>query len=278
VTVNRWWAEFFGAGIVPTPEDFGLQGEPPTHPELLDWLAVEFMEHDWSMKHIHKLIAMSGTYRQSSSGAAVPAVSAGGTPAQTGGTPVPLLLERDSQDKLLSRGPRARLDAETLRDNALAIAGLLKHELGGRPVAATRNAAVDDEPFTYRRSIYVCQQRGAPYATLATFDAPDRFACTAKRVRSNTPLQALTLLNEPVFVEAARALAERVLKETPDGSTRDRATRMFRTCLARPPQPHELAELEHLHSKKLTSSGSEADSWFLVANVLLNLDETITKE
>src|SRR5262249_47996480 len=134
------------------------------------------------------------------------------------------------------------------------------------------------EPFAYRRSIYVRQQRGAPYATLATFDAPDRFACAAKRVRSNTPLQALTLLNEPVFIESAKALAERVLEETPGALTRDRATRMFRTCLARPPRPHELGELEKLHAKKLSSGGSEADAWFLVANVLLNLDETITKE
>jgi hypothetical protein len=258
VMVNRWWAEFFGTGIVPTPEDFGLQGELPSHPELLDWLAVEFMERGWSMKHIHKLIVMSATYRQSS-----------GVGAAT---------QQDSQNKLLSHGPRARLDAESLRDNALAIAGLLKHELGGKPVAATRDAAAEDEPFAYRRSIYVRQQRGAPYATLATFDAPDRFACTAKRVRSNTPLQALTLLNEPVFVEAAKALAARVLKETPGASTRDRATRMFRICLARPPQPHELAELEQLHAKKLASGGGEADAWFFVANVLLNLDETITKE
>ena len=258
VMVNRWWAEFFGTGIVPTLEDFGLQGELPSHPELLDWLAVEFMEHGWSMKHVHKLIVMSATYRQSSGAGAA--------------------TQQDSQNKLLSRGPRARLDAETLRDNALAVAGLLKHELGGRPVAATRDAAEADEPFEYRRSIYVRQQRGAPYATLATFDAPDRFACTAKRVRSNTPLQALTLLNEPAFIEAAKALAERVLRETPTASTRDRAARMFRTCLARLPQPHELAELEQLHAKKLASGGSEADAWFLVANVLLNLDETITKE
>ena len=121
-------------------------------------------------------------------------------------------------------------------------------------------------------------ERGAPYATFATFDAPDRFACTAKRVRSNTPLQALTLLNEPVFIEAAKSLAERVLRETPAASTRERATRMFRTCLARAPQPHELAELEKLHAEKLAGGGSETDAWFLVANVLLNLDETITKE
>ena len=187
-------------------------------------------------------------------------------------------LQHSAPAALLSRGPRARLDAESLRDNLLAIAGLLKHELGGKPVAATRDTAEDDEPFAYRRSIYVRQQRGAPYATLATFDAPDRFACTARRIRSNTPLQALTLLNEPVFVEAAKALAERVLKETPGASVRDRVTRMFRTCLARVPQPNELAELEQLHAKKLASGGSEADAWFLVANVLLNLDETITKE
>ena len=259
VAVNRWWAEFLGTGIVPTPEDFGLQGEPPSHPELLDWLAVEFMEHGWSTKHIHKLIVMSATYRQLS-------------------RTTPELQQHDPQNRFLARGPRVRLDAETLRDSVLAIAGLLAHQPGGKPVPATRDAAESDEPFAYGRSIYVQQQRGAPYATLVTFDAPARFTCTARRSRSNTPLQALTLLNEPVFVEAAKALTGRVLQETSGASTRDRATRMFRTCLARPPQPYELAELEQLYAKKLASSGDEAEGWFLVAHVLLNLDETITKE
>ena len=256
VMVNRWWAEIFGQGIVATPEDFGVQGEAPTHPELLDWLAVEFMESGWDMKQVLKRIVMSAAYRRSSRA----------TPAS---------LARDPQNKLLARGPRTRLDAETLRDSVLAIAGLLSHEIGGRPVAATRAAVEDGDSFTYRRSIYVRQQRGEPYATFTAFDAPDRFACTARRPRSNTPLQALTLLNEPVFVEAAQSLAARALKEAP---ANERAAWMFRACLARPPQPSELAELDKLHSKKLAAGGSEAEACFLVANVLLNLDETITKE
>ncbi len=285
VMVNRWWAEFFGIGIVPTPEDFGLQGELPTHPELLDWLAVEFMEGR-SAKHIHKLIVMSATYRQSSRSAEFGMRNAESNAANRRAsnnvhsalrTPHSA-FQIDPQNRLLARGPRARLDAESLRDNVLAIAGLLQNEPGGRPVAATREAAENDEPFEYRRSIYVRHQRGAPYATFATFDAPDRFACTARRARSNTPLQALTLLNEPVFVEAAQALATRVLSELPGASARERAARMFRLCLARPPQPPELAELEELHAKKLAGGGSEPEAWFLVANVLLNLDETITKE
>ncbi len=233
VMVNRWWAEFFGTGIVATPEDFGLQGELPTHPELLDWLAVEFMESGWDMKHVLKRIVMSATYRQSS-------------------RLTPELRERDPQNRLLARGPRARLDGETLRDNVLAISGLLRNELGGKPV----------ESSEHRRSVYVRHQRGAPDATLATFDAPDRFACTAKRVRSNTPLQALTLMNEPVFIKAARALA----------ACKD-ITKMFRFCLARDPRADELAELQ-----RLTNGRDETQALFFAANVLLNLDETITKE
>ncbi len=238
VIVNRWWAELFGAGIVPTPEDFGLQGEFPTDQAALDWLACELMDHGWSMKHVLKQIVLSRAYR----------------------APV-------------GSFPRTRLDAETVRDNALAIAGLLRHRIGGKPVSVTEEAPVLDT-----RSIYLRQQRGELYSTFTTFDAPDRFACTAKRPRSNTPLQALALMNEPTFIAAAKALAERVMQEMPDAHARDRATRLFRLCLARMPKPNELIELEQLHARKLASGSSEPEAWFVVANVLLNLDETITKE
>lgn len=256
VAVNRWWAELFGQGIVATPEDFGLQGEFPTHQDLLDWLACEFMEHGWSMKHVLGLMVTSRTYQQTSRGAAPIA---------------------DPQNKLLSRGPRFRLDAETVRDNALAIAGLLHHEIGGKPVPATREEAPKDGPFAHRRSVYLRQQRGAPYATLGAFDAPDRFACTAKRARSNSPLQALTLMNEPVFVEAALALAASVSAAPSGGGDRDRVALLFRRCVTRPPADRELAELLRLLSTARQRDGDEA-AWLAVANAVLNLDETITKE
>ena len=181
VMVNRWWAELFGAGLVNTPEDFGMQGEFPTHPALLDWLAVDFMEQGWSMKRLIRRLVTSATYRQSSRA-------------------TPELLARDPQNRLLARGPRHRLDAEILRDNALTIAGMLRHELGGPPASPTRNdAEKDGDEFVWRRGLYVRQQRGEPYATFSSFDVPDRFACSAKRPRTNTPLQALATLNEPVF-------------------------------------------------------------------------------
>lgn len=237
VTVNRWWAELFGSGLVATPEDFGLQGELPTDQATLDWLACEFMEHGWSMKHLLRQIVLSRAYRAPS-----------------------------------GSFPRTRLDAETVRDNALSIAGLLRHRVGGKPVPVS-----EDSPALDTRSIYLRHQRGDPYATFTTFDAPDRFACTAKRPRSNTPLQALALLNDPVFAAAARTLGERVMKELPGASTPDRATRMFRLCLSRAPKPGELEELVKLHDQKLPH-GDESGAWFVVANVLLNLDETITKD
>jgi hypothetical protein len=260
VMVNRWWAELFGHGIVTTPEDFGLQGESPSHPELLDWLAVEFMENGWSMKHLLKEVVMSASYQQSSS-----------ITAQ--------LLERDAQNQFLARGPRHRLDAELLRDNAFAIAGVLKHELGGPPVFATRSAALKaNAPFTWRRGIYLRQQRGEPYATFASFDAPDRFACSARRPRTNTPLQALALLNEPIFIEAAAALAKRVQRELPAADFNTRLDRMFKLCTARASKPSEQAALIGLFEKTKREGANEDDAWRLIANVLLNLDETITKE
>jgi hypothetical protein len=293
VTVNRWWAEFFGRGIVATPEDFGIKGEPPTHPELLDWLAVEFMEHGWSMKHVHKLIVLSGTYRQSS-------------------RVTPELLARDDQNKLYARGPRFRLDAETIRDNALAASGLLSLKQGGPPVRPYQppglwESKVGGDRVTYdvsegddawRRGIYTVWKRSSPYPSFMNFDATVRAACTVRRSRSNTPLQALTLLNDPVYVDAARALAKRVLTERPDVSAQDRIRHAFQLCLAREPEPLEVALLENLLDAERAAYGAneaaakalagrvtppagippgDFAAWYAVATALLNLDEMITK-
>jgi hypothetical protein len=257
--VNRWWAELFGAGIVATPEDFGLQGESPSHPELLDWLAVEFIGHGWSMKHMIKRMVMSETYQQDSRASAE-------------------ARQRDPQNRLLTRGPRHRLDAELLRDNALSIAGLLTNELGGKPVSAAPGGDEKDDAFVWRRGIYVRQQRGAPYATFASLDAPDRFACTARRPRTNTPLQALALLNEPVFVDAAAALAKRVLRDVPDENFHGRLERLFQLCLSRSSAPGEQSELAALFEKTKRDGADEIAAWTLLSNVMLNLDETLTKE
>ena len=268
VMVNRWWMELFGNGLVTTPEDFGLQGEFPSHAELLDWLAVEFMERGWSVKHILKQMVLSATYQQSS--------------ALT-----PEHLQRDPQNRFLARGPRHRLDAELLRDNALAIAGLLRHEVGGQPAFATpedkekaaqKIAQKPEAGFTWRRGIYLRQQRGQPYATFASLDAPDRFACTAKRPRTNTPQQALALLNEPTFITAATALAQRVDQELPGADFTARLTRMFQQCTARAPSADEHRALLDLFEKTKREGADEPAAWTLIANVLLNLDETITKE
>ena len=227
VAVNRWWAEFFGQGLAGTLEDFGSQGDHPTHPELLDWLAVEFMSPSpgvrysepqgsdgnkrWSMKHIHRLIVTSAAYQQSSR------VSAE-------------LVKRDPDNKLYARGPRFRLDAEMIRDNALAVSGLLSRKMGGPPVMPvqppgiwTVTGVVDNTYRTsqgedrYRRGLYTIWRRSSPYPSFVAFDAPDRTSCIVKRPRTNTPLQALTLLNDPVYVEAALALARRIttLSEPP---------------------------------------------------------------
>ena len=238
VTVNRWWAELFGHGLVTTVEDFGLKGEPPTHPELLDWLAVEFMDDGWSMKQLLRTIVLSATYRQSS-------------------RVTPELLARDDRNRLYARGPRFRLDAEMIRDNALAIAGLLSLEAGGPadPAVSARRALDQGR----RREVRLRRQPrrasataaastssgsgGAPYPSFVNFDATERLTCTVQRSRSNTPLQALTLLNDPVYVEAALALAaaragrgagrgrRRASRSTPSGS-----------ALARRPDAAELAD------------------------------------
>ncbi|MFG0332886.1 MAG: PSD1 and planctomycete cytochrome C domain-containing protein [Maioricimonas sp. JB049] len=233
VTVNRWWAEFFGRGIVETLEDFGTQGERPTHPELLDWLAVEFVENGWSMKHIHRLIVTSAAYQQDSR------VS-------------PEQLERDPYNRLYARGPRFRLTAEAIRDNALAISGLLSEKMGGPPVYPPqptgiwrhvgRNAPkydTDTDEDRYRRGIYVVWRRSAPYPSFVNFDAPDRGACVVNRSRTNTPLQALTLLNDPAYVEMAAALALRIATAEVD-SPRERIEYACRICMSRQPVTEEV--------------------------------------
>jgi hypothetical protein len=292
VTVNRWWAEIFGHGIVETVEDFGIKGQTPTHPALLDWLAIEFMDNGWSMKRLLREIVTSATYRQSS-------------------RVTPELLVRDDQNKLYVRGPRLRMDAEMVRDNALAVAGLLSKKQFGPPIrpyqpdgiwvkvgGARVEYEVSEGDDRFRRGIYVVLKRGAPYPSFVNFDASARLACTAKRSRSNTPLQALTLLNDPVYVEAAQALAIRTLKEQPAADADRRIKHMFKLCVSRSPSAVEKQALRRLYDRQLQDAQSdsaatqslvgaislptgataeELAAWYAVATALLNLDETITK-
>jgi len=269
--VNRVWQAYFGTGLTATSEDLGRQGEPPSHPELLDWLAVEFMERGWSLKQLHRKIVTSGTYRQSSNVTAE-------------------LLERDPANRLLARGPRFRVEAESVRDIALAASGLLNPQVGGPsvyppapdflfqpPVSyGPKNWNENKDDQRYRRALYTFRYRSVPYPMLQTFDAPNGDASCVRRSRSNTPLQALTTLNEPLFLEAARALAERALR---DGGPSDAARigYAFRRCVARAPTGAELAELMSL-LKQQQARLDRAQAWTMLARVLLNLDETITKE
>lgn len=332
VIVNRHWAAFFGRGIVSTLEDFGTQGEPPTHPALLDWLAVELMggseslgkaenrkrkagsvsttgngqhtsdnpriRNRWSIKRLHRLIVTSATYRQSA-------------------RVTPRLLQRDNSNKLLARGPRSRLPAEFVRDNALAVAGLLSQKMHGPPVFPVQPAGVwnhigvasnlwktstgDDQ---HRRGLYVYWRRTVPYPSFVNFDAPSREACTVQRSKSNTPLQALTLLNDPAYFEAAVAFARRLLNEPPgDATDEDRIRWAFRTATSREPRSAEVRILanrlrdelsryqrEPALAKKLLGKWVKDElpqterpglrrlaAWVHVTNVLLNLDETISR-
>ena len=273
VTVNRWWGELFGQPIVTTPEDFGVKGEPPSHPELLDWLACEYMDNGWSLKQLLKTIVLSSTYQQSSN------VSS-------------QLRERDPTNALLARGPSMRMDAEMIRDNALAISGLLSLKQNGpsiRPfqpegiwkkVGGTAYAyEVSSPEDRYRRGIYVVLKRGTPYPSFINFDANPRVNCTLKRSRTNTPLQALTLLNDPVYVEAADALAERALRETTSSSVDDRLITLFRLCTARKPTQRELDVLREHFQAQVSSQGSEeSQAWRSLAAVVMNLHETICKD
>ncbi len=291
--VNRIWQAYFGIGIVETPEELGSQGAPPSHPELLDWLAVEFMEGGWSLKRLHKLIVTSSTYRQSS-------------------RVTPELHARDPYNRLLARGPRFRVDAEIVRDIALAASGLLDRTVGGpsvhppapeflfQPPASygPKSWKEDNGGARYRRAMYTFRFRSVPYPMLQTFDSPNGDFSCVRRSRSNTPLQALTTLNEPVFLECARALAALALRE---GGETDEAklTLAFRRCLTRAPEAEEtrvLLTLLNRQKKRFEADAAKAAeltagladdpkrpkatlaAWTAVARALLNLDETITKE
>jgi hypothetical protein len=293
VAVNRFWQVYFGAGLVRTVEDFGTQAEPPSHPELLDWLASEFIRTGWDVKAVQKLIVTSATYRQSS-------------------RVTPTLLARDPDNRLFARAPRVRLTAEVIRDQALAAGGLLVEKVGGpsvkpyQPPGLWKEIATDGEYVQdhgdnlYRRSLYTYWKRTVAPPSMITFDATAREPCTVRETRTNTPLQSLTLMNEVSYVEAARVLAQRVMTE--GGSTpEDRITRAFRLVTARLPRPSELQVLmrgfdEHLAryrndrkaAEELITSGefprdekldvSELAAYTAIAGLILNLDETVTKE
>jgi len=293
VAVNRLWAQLLGTGIVETEEDFGTQGALPSHRDLLDWLAVEFRDNGWDMKAILKTMVMSATYQQSSRA-------------------TPELLERDPRNRLLSRGPRRRLDAEMVRDEALALSGLLSRKIGGPSVYpwqpdglwraafnGERTWATSTGEDRYRRGLYTFWRRTVPYPSMATFDAPSRETCTVRRIHTNTPLQAFVTLNDPVFVEASQALARRLMSE--GGQTvADRVRYGLQLCLARPPKDEQVRTLVDLYEKELAQyrdreadakklatepigplpenlSAAEAAAWTSVANVLLNLDGVLTK-
>ncbi len=291
VVVNRFWGEFFGRPIVESPEDFGTQSQPPVHPELLDWLATEFVAKGWSMKAIHRTIVLSAAYRQSS-------------------RVEPGAYERDPYNRLLARGPRFRLEAEMIRDAMLSAAGLLSEKVGGPSVfplqADTSGVVAINKVDTawapspgedrYRRGLYTHWRRTAPFAAFAVFDAPSRECCTVRRPRTNTPLQALTAMNDPAFFDAARGLARRILSE---GGSDDRARLVygFRLCTSRRPAADEVDVLEAALSRErrhfdrtpaaakavfkgaeLPGDPAEAAAWTMIATVLSNLDETLTKE
>lgn len=300
VTVNRYWQMFFGTGIVKTAEDFGTQGEYPSHPELLDWLAVEFRESGWDVRKLVTLIVTSATYRQSS-------------------VVTKEVYAKDPENRLLSRGPRFRLQAEFLRDQALAISGLLNGEVGGKSVSPYQPTGLWEELMSrsdganwtaqtytqshgkdlYRRTMYTFWKRTCPPPSLATLDAPDREVCVVRRSRTNTPLQALVLMNDPTYVEAARKLAERIMKE--GGATaEERIAFAFKLATARSPKEKEVAVLKRVFetqrerygkdkpaAEKLLKAGEsprdekldvvELASWTMVANAIMNLDEVVTR-
>ena len=276
--VNRVWQSYFGTGIVATSEDLGKQSDTPSHPELFDWLAVDFMEQGWSLKKLHKQIVMSAAYQQSSQ-------------------VTPELLEKDPNNRLLARAPRLRVEAEIVRDIALAASGLLNPRVGGPSVYPPSPEFLYQPPVSYgpkiwkeekglaryRRAMYTFSYRSVPYPALQNFDAPNGDTSCVRRSRSNTPLQALTTLNEPLFIETARALAQTAMRE--GGKTdADRLNYAFRRVLTRTPEPKESTELlALLQRQKARYAGAgaplgEVQAWTAVSRVLLNLDEAITKE
>ena len=304
MAVNRFWQWHFGRGLVNTGDDFGTQGDPPSHAELLGWLSAELRDSGWRVKQLHKLIVMSATYRQSSQAR-------------------PELYQHDPYNTWLARQNRLRAEAELVRDSALAVSGLLVPTVGGKSVrppqppdiaalsyAGTVKWVDSVGPDRYRRGLYTWFQRTTPYPMLATFDAPDsNLACT-RRERSNTPLQALTLLNDVVFVECAQALGRRLLAEPMDGLVASdgtgggndaivdaRVRYAFRLCLSRDPSDGEHARVKKLYHEAradfeqdeatakqvagddaANASRAEAAAWTLVARGMLNLDEFITRE
>jgi hypothetical protein len=298
VAVNRYWQMYFGVGLVKTSEDFGVQGEMPSNPELLDWLATEFVRTGWDVKAMQRLIVTSAAYRQSSK-------------------VTPQLLEKDPENRLLARGPRGRLQAESIRDNALAISGLLDARIGGKSVKPYQPAGLWEElafgdgfseqtyvqshgADLYRRSMYTFWKRTAAPAQMLTFDAPDREKCLARRATTNTPLQALVLLNDPTYIEASRKLAERTLNEG-GKDVNAKLAYAFRASTARPPSAGEVRVLRELLNQQLaryhgdkkaageflkigeTAADAKIDqvelaAWTMVTSAILNLDETITKE
>jgi mono/diheme cytochrome c family protein len=294
VTVNRVWQQHFGVGLVKTTEDFGVQGERPSHPELLDWLATQFIRSGWDVKHLQRLILASATYRQ-----------AARAPAD--------LLARDPENRLLARGPRFRLEAEVMRDAALFAGGLLVEQLGGRSVKPyeppglweavsfnnSQKYVPDEGEARYRRSLYTYWKRQSPPPNMLIFDAPTREYCVVRRPRTNTPLQALVLLNDPHFVEAARALAQRMLLEG-GADTGQRLALGFRVATARRPARAEVQILREVLRAQLAVyradpaaaeallgvgdfkareglDPAELAAWTTIASMILNLDETLTK-
>jgi hypothetical protein len=286
VTVNRHWHAFFGRGLVRTLDDFGYQGEAPTHPKLLDWLAAEFVDRGWSVKQLHRLLVTSATYRQSS-------------------RVTQELLAKDAENKLLARGPRVRLEAEQIRDSALKAAGLLSAKMYGPSVFPPQPPGVTDAAYgnfqwkpsdgedRYRRGLYTFTKRTAPYAMAGTFDAPSGEACVARREVTNTALQALTMLNDAVLLEVAQALARRTLEQK--GKPEERAAYLFRLCLVRPPTDAETARLEKFYETQRARFAIDPDradtvagagngpsaeraAWTATARAILNLDEFVTKE
>ncbi len=296
VFVNRIWQAYFGTGIVSTSEDFGVQSEPPSHPQLLDWLACEFVNSGWSSKALHRLIVHSATYQQSS-------------------RVTPGLYERDPYNRLLARGPRFRVEGEIVRDIALSASGLLNPKLGGESIFAPipeSLLALSYAPLTwneergpdrYRRALYTFRRRSLPYPMLQNFDTPNGDFSCVRRQRSDTPLQALTTLNEVIFAECARGLARRTLASAGPGDAQ-RVTFAFRSCVSRPPSEAETAALVDLldKSRRRIAQGwinpreiatgknelpqdllqgvtpTDLAAYTIVARVILNLDETITKE
>jgi hypothetical protein len=292
-TVNRFWAMLFGIGIVKTVEDLGAQGEWPVHPDLLDWLAVEFMEQGWSVKHLLKTMVMSATYRQSS-------------------RTTPELIQRDPENRLLARGARFRLPPEMIRDQALAVSGLLIDKIGGPPVKPYQPPGLwqelqggqgykeDTGEGLWRRSIYTYWRRTIAPPNMTNFDAPARETCVVRETRTNTPLQALNLMNDVAYLEAARKLAERMIEEGGD-SADARAARGYQLVLARQPLPAENSTMMKALGKFRTyyeskpqdaeaflSQGKsprnrdipveELAAWTGIASLILNTDEAITKE